>query len=266
MAKNTVAEIQRDFVHNLARRGKRVDDRAFDGFRPISMEVNPIKTAEGSCRIKLGHSEIIVGIKMSTGEPYPDHREDGVIVTHVELAPLASPDFEIGPPREEAIELARVVDRGIRESKMIGLDSLCIEPGEKVWVVHIDINVLDNDGNLFDAATLGVLGSLAVTIVPAQRFGLGEDFPLPLHHIPISSTFVKLGDKMAVDPSLEEQNVAPARLTVTIDENGDIRAMQKGIGGSFTQEEILETLETAQRITPPLRDKVVSNTGLNMKK
>ncbi|MEK7831904.1 MAG: hypothetical protein AAB401_12500, partial [Acidobacteriota bacterium] len=46
------------------------------------------------------------------------------------------------------IELARVVDRGLRESHCIDLDKLVIKPGEKVFTVFVDIHILDHQGNL----------------------------------------------------------------------------------------------------------------------
>ena len=48
-----------------------------------------------------------------------------------ELVPFASPMFESGPPREDAIELARVVDRGIRHSEIVDKKKLCITPGKE---------------------------------------------------------------------------------------------------------------------------------------
>ena len=55
------------------------------------------------------------------------------------------------------IELSRVVDRGIRESGCIDMESLCIVPGEKVWGVMIDIHVLSDQGNIFDACGLAAI-------------------------------------------------------------------------------------------------------------
>ena len=103
-----------------------------------------ISKAEGSARVKLGKTQVVAGIKMDIGEPYPDSPEKGVMMTAAELIPLASPDFEAGPPREDAIELARVVDRGIRESEVIELDKLCIEPGEIIWMVFMSISYQEN--------------------------------------------------------------------------------------------------------------------------
>ena len=237
--------IKKEYLVNLAENGKRADGRKFDEFRKISIETGVISKAEGSARVKIGNTQVISGIKMDIGEPYSDSPESGVMTTAAELIPLASPDFEAGPPRENAIELARVVDRGIRESELIEVDKLCIEPGEKVWMVFIDIHILDFDGNLFDAASLASLAALLTTNVPTERFDLGEDYPLPLKEPPISCTSVKYNGVVVMDPSLDEEEIAEARLTVATDKNGHLRAMQKGLNGSFSADEIKKVIKAS---------------------
>ena len=247
MSELVVSEIKRKYMHKLAQANKRIDGRAFDEYRPIKIQTNFVKKAEGSARVELGNTKVLVGVKLEVGEPYPDSPESGVLTTNAELIPLASPEFEAGPPDENAIELARVVDRGIRESEVIDLEKLCIEPGEKVWVVFVDIHVLDYDGNLFDASSLAALAALLTARVPNERFDLGEDEPLPIKNDPpISCTFVKYGGVVAVDPCLEEEMIAEARLTVATDKNGDIRAMQKGLPGSFTIDEVRKIIKSAR--------------------
>ena len=237
--------IKKDYLINLAKNGKRADGRKPDEFRKIEIETNIIQKAEGSARVKIGNTQVVAGIKMDVGEPYPDSPNEGVMTTAAELIPLASPDFEAGPPREDSIELARVVDRGIRESKLIDVEKLCIEPHEKVWIVFIDIHIIDYDGNLFDAASLASLAALMTAKVPAKRFELGEDYPLPLKDPPISCTSVKYNGIIIIDPSLDEQEIAEARLTVATDKKGDIRAMQKGLNGSYSVDEIKKVIKAS---------------------
>ena len=253
MSEEVVSELMRAHVYRLASSGQRVDGRALDEPRKVTLVRSFVTTAEGSARVKLGNTDVLVGIKMSVGEPYPDTPNTGVLSTSVELIPMASPTFEAGPPRPDAIELARVVDRGIRESKMVNTEKLCITPKEKVWIMFIDIHVLDFDGNLFDACSYGAATALATTIVPAKAQGLGADFPLPIEHWPVSVTTVKIKDVLLVDPSLDEERMADARLTVTTDENGDIRAMQKGLSGSFSYDEVKRIIETSQRVGRGIR-------------
>ncbi len=257
MNEEVISEINRNFIYQLAEKGKRLDSRAKDEFRSISVEKGGINTAEGSARVHLGRTDVLVGVKIDFGEPFPDTPSKGVLTTNAELIPMASPSFESGPPRENSIELARVVDRGIRESGTIDLDSLCISEGEKVWVVYIDIHVLDYDGNLFDASSLGALAALTDTTVPASKFELGEDFKLPVLHYPIAVTTVKVENTLLVDPALEEERIANARLTVTTDENGDVRAMQKGLSGSFTLKEVKDIVNYSQASAKELRKKII---------
>jgi len=245
MNSTVLSSIKKDYIYKLAKQNKRIDGRAFDEYRKITIETDLIKKAEGSAKVKLGNTQVLAGIKMDVGEPYPDSPNSGVLTTTAELIPLASPDFEAGPPDKDSIELARVVDRGIRESEVIDLEKLCIEEGEKVWIVFVDIHVLDYDGNLFDASSLAALAALATAKVPAERFELGEDYPLPVRDPPISCTFAKFNNAIVVDPNLDEEMVTEARLTVATDREGNIRAMQKGLSGSFKVDEVRKIIKTS---------------------
>jgi exosome complex component RRP42 len=252
--------IKQDYLTKLGKQGKRADGRSFSEYRQIVIEPGIITKAEGSARVRIGNTQVIAGIKMDVGEPYPDTPEEGVITTAAELIPLASPDFEAGPPQGDAIELARVVDRGIRESNVIELEKLCIEPGEKIWIIFIDIHIIDYDGNLFDCASLAALAALFNTKVPASRHELGDDYQLPMRDPPISCTAVKFDDVIVFDPSLDEEDIAEVRLTIATDKEGNIRAMQKGLSGSFSVEEIKrvirESLDNGKELRKILYEKV----------
>ena len=154
MSNEMMSEIKRDHIMNLLAEGKRQDGRGVTDVRKIQVETNCIESADGSARVKLGRTEVIAGVKIIPGTPFGDTPNIGVLTTGAELIPMAHPTFESGPPGEDAIELARVVDRGIRESGMVDVEKLCIVPGEEVWMCFVDIYALDYDGNLFDAANL----------------------------------------------------------------------------------------------------------------
>jgi len=235
------------YVRKLVEEGMRVDERKFDEFRPIKIEKNVIKTAEGSARVLIGNTHVLVGVKMSVGEPYPDTPNEGVLIVNAELVPVASPTFESGPPNENAIELARVVDRGIRESKCIDLASLCIEEKKEVWMVNVDIHVLDHDGNLIDASAIGAIVALLNTKVPKYENGKinldVKDRDLPVGDVPIAITSVKIGDKLLIDTTVEEENALDARITLTTNEKGDLCAAQKGGNGYLTTEELEKAVD-----------------------
>jgi len=255
MSKDVMADLKRDHIVKLLSKGVRIDGRKFDEIRPITIEKNYIMSAEGSARVHLGNTDVIVGVKLIVGQPFGDTPNKGVLTTNAELIPLASETFESGPPGRPAIELARVVDRGIREGQAVDMEKLCIEPEKEVWIMFIDIHALDYDGNLFDAANIAAMAALKSAVVPAKRANKGEDFPLPVTHEPISVTAVKIGEHILVDPTYDEEIVADARLTVATNEKGDMCAMQKGGEGSFTVDEVLKIVEQAKRLGAEVRSK-----------
>ncbi len=244
-------------------KGKRLDGRELNEYREIKVEMGLIEKAEGSARVLLGKTEVLVGVKVEVGEPFTDTPNEGVLTVNAELVPLASPTFEPGPPDENSIELARVVDRGIRESKAINLEKLCLEPGKKVIVVFIDVYVLNHDGNLIDASALAALAALINTKMFKYELEEGEVkvkpgyIPLPMQNYPIAITFAKMNDKLAVDPWLEEEQVMDSRLTITIEKDGKICAIQKGGTGYFTTEQILEVAKIAKEKASEIRKLLV---------
>jgi len=188
--------------------------------------------AEGSAKVTWGETEVVVGVKMAVGTPYPDSPDQGVLITGAELSPMSDPEFLPGPPGPEAIELARVVDRGIRESKMMDTKKLCIREGELVWTIFLDIYPINNAGNLIDAASLAAVAALKSAVFPkldGDRILFGEftKNKIPLNLIPITCTVVNVGGKAMVDPVLEEEKNFDARINVAVSEKGDVHAMQK---------------------------------------
>ncbi len=252
---SVISEIRKDFIYNLILKGERADGRNFDQYREISIERDVIKKAEGSALVKLGSSQVLVGIKMQPGEPFPDSPNRGVIITNAELVPLASPTFEPGPPNEIGIELARVVDRGVRESKAVDLEALCIVPGKQVWIIFIDVHILDDCGNILDAASLGAIAALLTTKVPASKFGLGDDFILPVKDIPIATTAIEFNDVLMFEPDVDEETIANTKLTVITTANGDICGMQKSGTGVLKPEQIYRIVDIACEKAKEIREK-----------
>src|SRR4030042_640384 len=156
--------------------GKRFDGRDLLDHRELEIETGISINAEGSARVRLGNTEVVAGIKMGVSEPYTDHEGEGTMITTMELLPLSSEEFDYGPPKINAIEIARIVDRGIRESGMIDFKKLCIKKKEKV--VH---------------------GELTAKKLPITNA------------IPLTFTFHKIGKSIILDPSREEEASSEAR-------------------------------------------------------
>src|SRR4030042_1835793 len=204
-----ITRVRMKQIEQLIEKAKRLDGRGLGDYREIKVEQGVIEKAEGSARVLLGKTEVLVGVKVETGTPFPDTPNDGVLTVNAELVPLASPTFEPGPPDENSIELARIVDRGIRESKAIDTEKLCIEPGKKVFIVFVDIYVLNHDGNLIDASALAAVSALMNTKMSNYEIEDGEGkmkqgyTQLLIKNHPITGTWAKIGEKLVVDPGLE---------------------------------------------------------------
>ena len=111
-----ISNLTKNRIRDYLKEGKRFDSRDLLELRELKIETGVVNNAEGSARVKLGKTDVIAGVKMNVSEPYTDSEESGTLVTTVELLPLASDKFEAGPPRIEAIEMARknkVVDTHI---------------------------------------------------------------------------------------------------------------------------------------------------------
>ncbi len=234
------------YALELIRNEKRIDRRGLAQFRDIEIKENIIENAEGSAYVRLGNTQVIAGVKMGVGTPFPDTPNEGILSVSAEFTPLASPEFELGPPGEDAIELARIVDRGIRESKSIEMEKLVITPGEKVLSVFIDIYIIDNQGNLLDAAALAALSALLNTRIPKLdaegKIIRGEhEGKLPVVHKPITVSVCKVGDKLFLDPTKEEESILDAKLSIAIMEEEKICAVQKQ-GSKAIEFDIIETM------------------------
>lgn len=252
--------IDEGYIAALAAKGVRADKRQPFEYRKIEIQHSPFSKPEGSAIVKIGNSTVLAGIKLGVGVPFPDSPNEGVLIANAEFSPVASPEFEVGPPEEDAIELARIVDRGIRESHAIDMEKLCITAGEKVWMMNVDIHILNHDGNLIDASVLAATAALMNAKMPEYD---GEKInydvkkkKLPLKWKPVAVTFAKIGNAIIVDPTFEESKVLDAGLTVSTKDDGNICSIQKSGSAGFTREEIDMLLGKAVEMGKELREKL----------
>ena len=259
-------EITAERIRKYLSEGKRFDGRKPHEFRKLKIETEVSNKAEGSARVRLGNTEVIVGVKMDVGTPYPDSQDKGNLIVSTELLPLSSSRFEAGPPSIESIELARIIDRMIRESKYIELEKLCIKEGEKVWNVYIDIYAMNTDGNLLDAAGIGAVAALKTAKMPKYDkkeekvlFGEWTDENVPLKIFqPFSISFHKIDGQFIVDPTQEEEDVSETRVTIGC-YDGIISSMQKGDHTTLSIEEFGNILDLSEKIWEDLAANVNKN-------
>ena len=253
-----VSNLTKNKLKSMFEEGKRFDGRGLMDVRDFEVEYGVSNKAEGSARVKLGNTEVIVGVKLQTQEPYSDHKDEGTLMVGMEINPSAGERYEPGPPKIDAIEIARVVDRGIRESGYIDFKKLCIKEGETVWSVMVDIYAINDDGNLLDASAIGAVAALKMTKIPEYteeegvQYGNLTDNGLPLtENESLMMTFYKVGNQLLFDPTRDEEDASSARLTLAISKPGKdkiINSMQKGGLDSMSIEHLNQVIEEAEKV------------------
>ncbi|MCD4759302.1 exosome complex protein Rrp42 [archaeon] len=247
------------YIKAILDKKDRLDGRTFDEFRkPITISNEVSNKAEGSARVKIGDTEVIAGIKVDVGTPYPDSQNRGNLITNVELLPVASSKFLPGPPGPQAVELSRIVDRGIRESGMLDFEKLCIREGELVYNIIVDIYPINDAGNLIDASAFAAVAALKNAVLPKLvddkvQFGEFTKTKVPLKIIPITCTVYKIGEHLVVDLNKDEEEAIDARLSIAVSESGNVHAMQKGGIVGFSIDEVDKAIGMAKKCVEKLR-------------
>src|SRR3989344_2891361 len=251
-----------NYALELIRKGRRVDGREFDQFRKVEVRNNIISKAEGSSRVRIGGTEVIAGVKLNLGTPFPDMPDNGNLSVNAEFSPIASPDFEPGPPSEDATELARVVDRGIRESHSIELEKLCITPGEKVWSVFIDLLLISHKGNLLDACSLAAVNALWNARIPKiedEKVVRGEYLgKLPVVWKPVNISVCKVDNHFLMDPALEEEDIIDAELCIAIRDDDKICSLQKQGRSALKFNDLEKMFDLALERSKKMREHIIS--------
>ncbi len=261
--KRVISTIERKYIVNNLKKEERIDGRGLWEFREFQISTDMVASAEGSADVSLGESRIITGLKYDIGEPFPDLPDEGVCTIMAELLPLASPLFERGPPDEQSIELARVVDRGIRHADCVQTKKLCIKEKEAVYILFVDMYVINHGGNLIDCGGVSALATLISAHVPEGKYTengiewtgnylMGEDI---VNELPLVLTYGKIEDMVFLDPCLPEELVCDGRLSISVTED-KITSIQKSGSATFSMDEIQMLGKKSIEIGKELRNKL----------
>lgn len=267
MSNYIIPNLQKEKIKEYLKEDKRFDSRSSKDYREIVVEKGISPSAASSVKVRFGKTEVYAGVHLAVTTPYPDSPDEGTFMTTAELHPMASQQFDIGRPGITAIELARVIDRGIRESGFIDFRKLCISEGEKVWQVFVDIIAINDDGNLLDVAGLAALIALGNARMPlydkekdiTEHEFTKDSIPLCPESLSFNMTFHKIGDKIVADVTKEEEAISDFRLSIAVGDNkGEprITAMQKGKAGTITADDMQNILKLVESKWSELSSKV----------
>ncbi|KAL0370337.1 UNVERIFIED_CONTAM: Exosome complex component RRP45B [Sesamum angustifolium] len=274
---------EKKFIETALLSDLRIDGRGPFDYRNVTIQFG---SEDGSSEVQLGQTRVMGFATSQLVQPYRDRPNEGTLAIFTEFSPMADPSFEAGRPGEFAVELGRIIDRGLRESRAVDTESLCVVAGKWVWSIRLDLHILDNGGNLVDAANIAALAALLTCRRPECTLG-GEDgqeviihppevrepLPLIVHHLPIAVTFGFIGNESTViiDPSHFEEAVMGGKLTATLNTNGDVCAIQKAGGQGVIQSVIMQCLRIASVKAADITGKIkkaveLYNTGRALKK
>ncbi|KAG2464879.1 EXOS7 protein, partial [Polypterus senegalus] len=241
----------------------RLDGRSCEDYRYVEVETDVVSNTSGSARVKLGHTDILVGIKAEIGRPKLDRPDKGCLEFFVDCSANATPEFEGRGGEELGTEIANALYRVYDNERSVDLKSLCITPMEHCWILYIDVLLLQCDGNLFDAISLAIKAALFSTKIPKVQMMEDEegtteielsDDPfdcvrLNTENVPCIVTLCKIGQRHVVDATLQEKACSVASLLVSVTSKGTITCVRKIGGGSLDPESIYEMIEVRP---PPL--------------
>ena len=245
--KRIISKIERDYIISNLKKEERIDERGLWEYRKFQIKSDVIASAEGSSDVSLGETRIITVLKNEVGTPYQDLPDKGVCTVMAELLPIASPLFERGPPDEQSIELARVVDRGIRHADCVQTQKLCIKEKVSVYILFVDMYVINYQGNLIDTGAVSALTTLLSAHIPegiwneekgeaewTGKYFTGKNI---VNELPLAITYGKIDDIVFLDPSLPEELVSEGKISISVTED-KITSIQKSGAATFSIDEI----------------------------
>ncbi|MFP3297073.1 MAG: exosome complex protein Rrp42 [Vulcanisaeta sp.] len=265
--RGVIPRLKQEIMKKMVEQGVRIDGRGLSNYRELGINVNVVKTADGSSIVSLGNTKVIAGVKVEVGKPFEDTPDEGALIVNLEIAPTASPDVEPGPPDENSIEIARIVDRAIRHSGFLDFKSLSIVTGKHAWFLWVDIYVLNHDGNLVDAATIAAVAALMSTTLPKVELDPAGNIlridrsnrtqlSLNIDKMPLTITHVKMGNMIIIDPTREEEDLSDGMYVIGV-AGGNVVAIQKVIG-AFTRDEINYMINDSINQYLKLKDSIIN--------
>ncbi|PNF17952.1 Exosome complex component RRP43 [Cryptotermes secundus] len=244
------------YYRDFLAKGVRPDGRDMQKFRPVSINVDSIKTAEGSAIVKIGNTVVVCGIKAELAAPKAEEPNFGYLVPNVELPPLCSPRFCPGPPSDLAQVSSNFIAETLTSSGCVDLKDLCIAPEHLAWVLHCDLICLDHDGSLWDACVIALVAALRTVKLPHVSYDVEAETTvvspekrnkLQVHNTPVATTFAIFDDEILLtDPTNEEESLSSGVMTIVV-QGGQLCSVHKPGGSPLTESQLQECINGAMK-------------------
>jgi len=248
MSAPLIGDAERRYIIGGAELNVRNDGRGQGDFRRIEVQVGVIPQANGSARVRLGGTDVIVGVKAELGVPDEARPSAGRLMFSVECSPVASPAFRGRGGDELSSEISKALERSMYVGPSgshppIDMNSLCVVSGKSCWILYVDALVLDIDGAAIDAVSMAVKLALADARIPRVELVYGDqpgaepelevdDDPdnavrLDVVNVPVILSVCRLGNACVMDPTGEEEECASIAVGVAVDGSGTMSGVTK---------------------------------------
>lgn len=211
----------------------RLDGRAADELRPITITTDFVKFAEGSCLIECGETKVLCCA--SVEEKTPPHVAEGCgwVTAEYSMLPRANRErskrdvakLKLSP---RSAEIQRLVGRSLRAA--VDMEKL----GERT--ITVDCDVLQGDGGTRTASVTGGFIALALACRRLVESGALKESPIVHYVTGVSAGIVE--DTALLDLAYSEDSRAQVDLNCVMNERGELIELQgTGEGRAFTLEE-----------------------------
>ena len=213
----------------------RPDHRTPSQFRDLKIS-HLTHSFNSPINVCLGQTQIFSQINAKLVSPKIERPSEGIISFQVDthhLKPMADFNSINESLNEFRISINSILEKCLKESHALDTNILCVIPGKIVYKIIIEINIIKNDGNVFDAAVIAALVSWLNFKIPFFRVKNGYDtfINLTTIHMPVCVTFgifEKKDEKVefVVDNTLEEESVMKGSVSICSNIFGEISYMK----------------------------------------
>lgn len=195
MANILISDAEKTFILHGVEDNLRCDGRTRCDYRPMEIETGIVTHANGSCRLRLANTDVLVAVKSEIDIPPLENPDEGKLAFFVDCSANATPEFEGRGGEQLAMEFSNTLESAYRSRQAFNLKNLCILPQQRCWKLYIDVlvrcfvrmwtfsvsfrqkimiffvgmqnfQILECGGNLYDAVSLAVKGALFNTRLP----------------------------------------------------------------------------------------------------
>lgn len=228
---------ERSFIQSAVKQNTRFDGRKSNEFRDVKLTFG---SDWGTVAVSMGDTKVLAQVSCDIGTPSSARANEGTLYLNVDIKGVAFLDEIQSTHDQRFLTLNSLLERTFRSSRCLDLESLCIAVEQHVWCVRVDINVLNHDGNLYDASTIAALAALMHFRRPEVSYAEGEIhtfsererelMPLLFFHYPVSVTYCvyKSSSHPLVDPTLLEENAADSIIVLSFNSYQELCTLNAG--------------------------------------